>query len=212
MLHDGYKLFSTNKNVKCLYYDGVNYQFEDGTMLESLLNKCAEHFPDRFVFYEAENPRKYRGMNGEHYWLVDINIVYSPKKVSSRTHKFDTEVVVDVAHTSTGRPYVTGQHRERVLPVAKVSSRIYEISPDLFKVKGTIFSGTYDECERYIKYVRTAPECYRNRAAQCPNWAVLVLRTDISGKCAETKYTAQKMPKSAESFHRRMSGGNRYAY
>ena len=217
MLHSGYKTFHVYKDVLCQYLDGVNYNFENGTFLSALLKRCAEKHPNSYVHYEVINVRPYNAPSGKVFrncrCVCDIRIIYKPE-VSSRDHKFDTEMVADVAYTSSHRAYITGQHREIVRPVASVSSRDKIVPTDdaEFTVKGTIFSGTYDECRRYVDYVRQAPECYKNKAATCSSMWMLELRTDINGVCPTTKHTAQKMPKSAESFRRRMSGGNRYAY
>lgn len=213
MLHSEFKHFHTYKNVICQYLDGVNYDFEDRTFLSALLKRCSDKHPNCMVHYEVINVCPLHAKSGKVYrkcrCVCDIRVVYKPE-VSSRDYQFDTEIITDVAYTSSHRPYVIGQHREIARPVVSVSSRDKIVpTDDAFTVKGTIFEGTYDECERYINYVRTAPQCYKDKAATCSSMWMLELRTDINGVCPTTKRTAQKMPK-AESFHRRLASGNRY--
>lgn len=216
MLHLDYKTFHVYKGVLCQYLDGVNYNFEDKTFLSALLKRCADKHPNCMVHYEVINVSPLHAPSGKVYrkcrCVCDIRVIYKPE-VSSRDYKFDTEVVKEVAYTSSHRSYVIGQHREIVRPIASVSSRDKIVPTDedgVFAVKGTIFSGTYDECKRYVDYVRQAPECYKNKAATCSSMWMLELRTDINGTCPTTKYTKQKSH-TTDSFHRRMSSGNRYS-
>lgn len=204
LLHQGYKVFHIYKDVICTNCDNVNYCVEDVCHLQQILKRCIDKHPNCTVWYELINARSLRGRTT---YLCDLKVVYKPQP-ENLTVKFDTEVVTEVAHTSTGRPYVTGQHRERVLfEVAPRASKIVEVGSGIYAVEGTKFRGSLADCKWFEDKLRTEPECFKKLLLKARS------KFDYDRLYSQSvTTTAQKMPKKADSFHRKMSSGNRYNY
>ena len=206
MLHKGYKVWYTYKGVLCQYLDGVNYDFENINTLHITMDRCRKKHPEASVWYEVVNVRPYNAPSGKVYrncrCECDVRVIYRyPEK--------STPVKID----KTVKPVVTLTVRTDDAGVIRMGKyTITKSADDKYVVEGSEFVGTLDECTQYVEYVRKAPDCYKSRAQKCHNMNELIFRTDIKGYCNTAFHTAQKMPKKAMDFHRRLGGGNRYAY
>ena len=209
MIHKDYKIFHTYKDVLCQYLDGVNYDFEHFNSLYITMDKCRKKHPNAMVWYEAVNVRPYKGQNGTTYktrWLADVRVIYHERQDQVvSTHK-----KVKVVANSSATTKIVGN--KTIKYGMYIINKVGNNDDDRFTVKDSVFVGTLVECKQFCDYVKTAPECYKDRAMKCATYKELLMRTDLGGSCITTIKTAQKMPEKPMAFHSRMSRGNRYAY
>ena len=205
LVHNNFKVWYTYKGVLCQYLDGVNYNFDKNLTLGATLERCRAKNPNSIVWYEVVNVRPYNAPSGKVYrncrCLCDIRVIYSPKKLGEYG-KVDKTI----------KPKVT------LLTVRKDDGDIIRIGKYTLKkltdgkyaVDKSAFVGTLEECEKYVEYVRQAPECYRIRATKCANWNEFVMRTDFGGKCVCTTYKVEKNHKYDLNFRYKMHKGSAY--
>ena len=203
--HENFKVYRTYKDVLCQYLDGVNYDFEHLNTLNTTMNNARKRHPHAFVWYEVVNVRPYNAPNGKVYrkcrCLCDVRVIYRECK-PEKSKKLDL----------TNKPAVTLTVRNDGDVIRMGKYTIIKSADGNYAVEGSEFVGTLDDCTKYVNYVRTAPECYKNRAVKCHNMEELIFRTDISGTCNTAIHTTQNKPTTSMAFHQRMARGNRYAW
>jgi len=206
MIHKDYKVFHAYKDILCQYLDGVNYDFEHFNTLSATMDKCRKKHPNAIVWYEASNVRPVKKQGGITYktrCFADIKVIYheQPDQIMPAHKK-----VRATASSSATTKIIDNKIKYGVYLISKVGKN----DDDCFTVQGSVFVGTLLECKQFCDYIKTAPECYKDRALKCKTYNELLMRTDFNGSCITTIKTAQKMPSKPMSFHGHRSRGNRY--